>query len=165
VYASHFDGHAWAPEERLDDSTSYNDLGPWVCLDAAGYPWATWCGEAYDATNNDIFYNCYNAAGVEESVPRSPAARTLSLAVPSPCVQPVTIRYVLPAAGSVSLELYDKLGRKLGSLVKERQAAGQHTAQWLIDNEDGRNIAPGTYFCRLKAAGIEETCSFVLLNN
>ncbi|MCX6841346.1 MAG: hypothetical protein NTX53_03550 [candidate division WOR-3 bacterium] len=164
VYASHFDGHLWAPEERLDDdSSSYNDLFPWVCLDPAGYPWVTWHATAYDATNSDIFYNHYDAAGVEESVSQASAARTLSLAVPSPCVQPVTIRYALPVTGNVSLEFYDRIGRKLGTLDEERQAAGPHTAQWPIGNGDGGSIAPGIYFCRLKAAGVEETCSFVLL--
>lgn len=162
VYACHYDGDVWSQEERLDNDSAYYDVDTDLTLDSSGSPWVTWSGTLYGG-GYGVFYNRYDAAGIEEPAAQAQAARTLSLAAPSPCAQPVTIRYVLPAAGNVSLEFYDNLGRKMGTPVKDRQAAGQHTAQWPLGNEDGGSIAPGIYFCRLKAAGIDETCSFVLM--
>ncbi len=57
-----------------------------------------------------------------------------------------TIRYELPEAAFVRLEVCDMLGRVVTTLVQAPQSGGAHT---LTFNAAG--VAPGTYMLRLYA--------------
>ncbi len=74
-------------------------------------------------------------------------------------VQPhTTIRYQLPVASMVKLEVYDVLGKKVATLVSERQPAGYYQFVW---NASG--LSSGTYFYRLQAGGFVETKKMMLV--
>ena len=69
----------------------------------------------------------------------------LSQNYPNPFNPATVINYYLPAAGYVSLIVYDVLGREVSTLVNENQKAGKHAV-----NFNGSGIASGIYFYILK---------------
>ena len=65
---------------------------------------------------------------------------------PNPFAEAARLRYRLPEAATVRLEVFDLLGRKVATLVDGEQDPGPHEARL-----DGARLAPGTYFVRLQA--------------
>jgi hypothetical protein len=60
---------------------------------------------------------------------------------------PVTeIAYDLPEAGTVSLKVFDLMGREVAVLVDGEKPAGQHTIRF-----DARDLPSGVYVCRMTA--------------
>jgi flagellar hook assembly protein FlgD len=59
------------------------------------------------------------------------------------------IKYALPEAGLVRLQIYDVLGREVRMLVHARHGAGRYVVQWDGRNEAGESVAAGTYLYRL----------------
>jgi len=70
---------------------------------------------------------------------------------PNPFNPSTTIRYYVAETGGVRLEIYDISGRRLASLVNARQEKGYHAVEWRGKGEDGRVVASGVYFYRLRA--------------
>jgi hypothetical protein len=75
-----------------------------------------------------------------------PDAYDLSQNYPNPFNPTTTIRYALPQASQVTLEVFDMVGRRVATLAEGPQAAGYHTATF-----DGRDLASGAYIYRLRA--------------
>ena len=80
-----------------------------------------------------------------------PGALVLEQNYPNPFNPVTTIRYALPEAGPVRLEVVDLLGRRVALLVDEVRAAGQHAFTF-----DARTLPSGTYLYRLQSAGRTE---------
>jgi glucuronoarabinoxylan endo-1,4-beta-xylanase len=68
---------------------------------------------------------------------------------PNPFNPVTVIRFQLPAASLVSLNVYDLLGRKVASLVHGMMEHGYHNTEW-----NARAAASGLYFYRLEATTI-----------
>lgn len=66
---------------------------------------------------------------------------------PNPFGAHTRIRYALPEASPVRLEVFDMLGRRVALLVDEVKPAGYHMAEW----DAARDLASGLYFIRLHA--------------
>ena len=77
---------------------------------------------------------------------------------PNPFNPTTVISYQLPINGFVSLELYDILGRKIKSLIQERQNAGAHSVTF-----NAEDLSSGVYFYRLEAGTYSETKKLLLL--
>ncbi len=83
---------------------------------------------------------------------------TLSAGMPNPFTSSTVIRYTLPGAGAVHLDVYDVSGRLIRSLVRgEWMPAGAGRATWDGRDGSGRRVRSGVYFYRLDAGGISET--------
>lgn len=80
--------------------------------------------------------------------PGLPTDFALEPAFPNPARAEATLRYALPSAATVSLEVYDALGRRVLVLVREEQEAGRYAVPL-----DARALASGVYFVRLRADG------------
>ena len=81
-----------------------------------------------------------------------PLAVSLS-ASPNPFNPRVSIRFSLPEAGHLQLQVFDLRGRLVRTLVDQHRAEGQETVVWPGDDDRGRALASGVYQLRLKAAG------------
>lgn len=79
---------------------------------------------------------------------------------PNPFNPTTTIRYTIPTASLVRLELFDVLGRKVATLVNERKVAGIHT---YVLNASRFSLASGTYFYRLQVGNQVETKKMMLV--
>lgn len=81
-----------------------------------------------------------------------PMSFSLEQNYPNPFNPQTTIRYALPAASKVTLEVFDLIGRRISVLVSGMQEAGFHEV-----NFRGDTLPSGTYFYRIAAAGKKES--------
>ena len=75
---------------------------------------------------------------------------------PNPFNAMTVIRYDLPSASDVTVEIYDILGHNLETLVREVQQAGYHQISW-----DATGRSSGVYFYRI-CAGYRSTAGTML---
>lgn len=83
--------------------------------------------------------------------------------VPNPFNPTTTIRYGIAADGPVSLLIYDVAGRKVRTLVNQRQRADIYSVTWDGINDAGQRTASGVYFYKLVAGKFTQTKKMVLL--
>ncbi len=74
-----------------------------------------------------------------------------------------TIRYSLSQPESVSLKVFDILGREVVTLVQGRFQAGEHSISWNGRDRVQNLVAPGMYFYRLQVSGNVKTRKMLLL--
>jgi photosystem II stability/assembly factor-like uncharacterized protein len=83
---------------------------------------------------------------------KNKAKKNLQVAVkqnfPNPFNPSTIISYNLPFDASVTLKVYDMLGKQVTSLVNGNQSAGSYNFRF-----DGANLSSGIYFYELKATG------------
>lgn len=80
----------------------------------------------------------------EEEERETPTTFRLFQNFPNPFNPSTTIKYALPAASLVRLEICDVLGRVAGTLANLTQQSGSYTVQW-----NAGSYPSGIYFCRL----------------
>jgi 1,4-alpha-glucan branching enzyme len=100
---------------------------------------------------------------VPNDEPAQPATFRLYQNFPNPFNPTTTIRFDVPAAGNVTLKIYNVLGQEIRTLVDEFRAAGQHTVQWDGKNVRGGETASGIYILRFSARENEFVKSMKLL--
>ena len=70
---------------------------------------------------------------------------------PNPFNPNTSIKYALPAAGQVKLEVYNVVGQVVRTLVSQQQSAGRYAVQWNATDNSGQSLSSGIYFYRLQA--------------
>ena len=97
------------------------------------------------------------SAGVSDEI--SPVKFHLDQNYPNPFNPSTTIAYSLPQEATVTLEVYDVIGRTVLTLVdKEREQAGQHKVTF-----DATTLSSGVYLYRITAGPFVETRKLVVL--
>lgn len=109
-----------------------------------------------------ISYSSLNITGVEKSK-TLPEKFSLEQNYPNPFNPSTVIRYGLPEAGRVSLDVYNSLGVRVATLVNAYQNAGLHEVEFNSRGIDGRTIASGIYFYRLRAGNYSTVKKMILL--
>lgn len=155
-----------APDEgdfHLLDSLGCGDLYYSPCIDA-GHPGLgdslLDCGWGLGGQRSDIgaFGGGDGFVDIRDRDIDLPDRASLSQNYPNPFNSSTTIDYILPYQSDVEIEIYDILGRKAATLVRERQHAGQHSVVWNVDDRPS-----GVYFYRLRADHYSETRKMLLL--
>jgi hypothetical protein len=82
---------------------------------------------------------------------------------PNPFNPSTTIRYQLPSAESVRLDIYDALGQHVRTLVQGLHQPGFYAAVWHGRDDKGRNAASGIYFFRMTAGRFVNTQKLLLV--
>jgi FlgD Ig-like domain len=85
---------------------------------------------------------------------------------PNPFNPQTTIPYYVPAGEApvrVRLIIYDTSGRSVRVLVNENQAGGPREVVWHGDDEAGKAVSSGIYFCVLQVGNERRTQKLVLL--
>ena len=82
---------------------------------------------------------------------------------PNPFNPRTTIKYDVSRPGHVTVAVFDLAGRLVKRLVDESLAAGHHQVVWQGDGGDGRSVAAGVYFVRLKTAAAVDTRRMTLI--
>ncbi|HTY11823.1 MAG TPA: T9SS type A sorting domain-containing protein [Bacteroidota bacterium] len=95
---------------------------------------------------------------VSSDRPQFPGKYVLYQNYPNPFNPTTVISYALPASASVSLRVYDLLGREVQVLVDERQGAGEHAVTF-----NAGACASGVYFYRLQAGAFTQTKKLMIL--
>jgi endonuclease I len=151
------------------DATNHAELLPWA---AAQYLlWAnadpvSWKerlrnGAVYSIQHNRnpfidhpefvvAIYDSNAVAGVEPA--RPVAGLRLAPSLPNPFSNRTTLAFDLPAAGPVSLVVFDVSGRRVRTLVDGRElSAGRHGAEWDGRDDAGSRVQAGLYFAQLRS--------------
>jgi hypothetical protein len=85
---------------------------------------------------------------ITTSVADQPGTRPVDFTVeqnyPNPFNPSTIIRYDVPRAGHLEIDVYDLLGRNVGTMFRGIAAAGRHET-----NIDGAGLPGGVYFCRM----------------
>jgi hypothetical protein len=66
-------------------------------------------------------------------------------ASPNPFISNLILNYTLPRPAQVRVNVYDKVGNMIRSLVDEAQVKGSHAVTWDGNNHAGRQVTPGIY--------------------
>jgi len=112
------------------------------------------------------YYNLWMSVPLRAHVPAPssvssfiphPSSFSLS-AFPNPFNARTEIRFNLPQAGEVSLDVFDLNGRKVAILLEQRLSSGEHTVPF-----DGSAWPSGIYFLRLTAPNRQAATKLVLL--
>ncbi len=90
------------------------------------------------------------AAGPTAAATTGPAEAVLEAGYPNPFRTSARLRYGLPRAETVRLEVFDARGRRVTVLVDEARGAGWHEATLPADG-----LADGLYIVRLRAGAFE----------
>jgi hypothetical protein len=98
------------------------------------------------------------ATSVYEDNPNLPVELLVSQNYPNPFNAQTTIQYSLPTQSLVSIDIFDLLGQKLGTLFEGFKPAGDHQAVW-----DASGQSSGIYFYRIKAGDKVETKRMTLM--
>jgi hypothetical protein len=95
---------------------------------------------------------------VNNSAREVPSEFGLSQNYPNPFNPSTTIAYRIPAAGHVTLVVYDVLGKAVAALVDETKTAGSYAVTF-----DASALSNGTYFARLTSGGSQRMIKMMLL--
>ena len=102
------------------------------------------------------------ATGIGNDTDIRPTSSTLDDNYPNPFNPSTAISYTLPEPASVTLTIYDALGRHVSTLVQSTQPAGAHSITWDGTDDQGQAVGSGVYFYRLSVSG-ETTARKMLL--
>jgi len=97
------------------------------------------------------------------SQPNLPVNFGLLQNFPNPFNATTQIRYSLPEAAQVKLEIVNVLGQRIKTLVDEFQTAGHKQVIWDGTNHGGDRVASGVYFYRIEAGKFKEVQKMSLL--
>lgn len=114
-----------------------------------------------DLTGMDVVYvavTAVDSAGNESGYSRELAIEMkqaaaqfrLGDAFPNPFNPDTKIPFYLPSDMDIDLRVYDLLGRQVAVLANGPRSAGDYTVVWDGKDADGRPVANGPYFIRLR---------------
>ena len=90
------------------------------------------------------------ATPVSVRIQTRPEVYALRNNYPNPFNPETTLKYDLPEAGDVKLEVYNMLGQVVRTLVNEHKTAGRYAVQWDATNDHGQSMSSGIYFYRVQ---------------
>ena len=82
---------------------------------------------------------------------------------PNPFNPTTQIRYNLPKENTVTITIFDLVGRNIRTLRNVEQTAGYHTIGWDASNDLGEGVAAGMYIYTIQAGEYRATKKMVLL--
>ncbi len=104
----------------------------------------------------------YSTIGINEP-PEIKPQFCLYQPFPNPFTDQATIRYSLPYATSVNLNVYDVSGRLVKNLVQGNAAPGVYTVNWKGIDSGNRKCPSGIYFVRFAAGKYTSAKKMVLI--
>ncbi len=83
----------------------------------------------------------------------APETTKLTSAYPSPTGDAATIGYHVSSPGMVTVQVFDILGRRVRSLIREEKDVGRYAVDWSTSDDSGSPVASGVYVVSMKHAG------------
>lgn len=115
-------------------------------------------GHTYNLVNGGYLTPGDVTIGVNEINTEVPAGYILSQNYPNPFNPSTKINFSVPISGTVTLKVFDNLGREVTKLVNASLSAGTYTCEF-----SGSNLPSGIYFYTLNAPGYTETKKMIIL--
>lgn len=92
-----------------------------------------------------------------------PGEYQLAQNYPNPFNPDTRIEFSLPTASTVTVSVFDVLGRTVCTLAEGMYPAGHHSVTWSGHDERGQAVASGVYFYRLESGGTALTRKMMLV--
>jgi hypothetical protein len=92
-----------------------------------------------------------------------PKSFALSQNYPNPSNPATTIHFDLPLRSTISLVVYDMLGRRIVTLASDSRDAGRYSIEWDGRNQNGYSVSSGVYFYRLQAQDFVQVRKLIIL--
>ncbi len=124
---------------------------------------------AIQCVSNDAFIFmvddvAINAPGGTPTVNNEvPAVSMLQGNYPNPFNPETTIAFSTKENGPVSIDIFNVKGQKVRTLVNDNMEAGNHTVVWNGQNDNGKNVASGVFFYRMKSGKYSSTKKMILM--
>jgi hypothetical protein len=136
-----------------------------VTLDATDMDPGTYTGflniECNDSNNPTVAVECtltvLDVNSIED-FSNLPNEFDLRQNYPNPFNPSTSLKYALPGAAHVKINIYDILGRRVATLVNENQQAGYYDITWNASEKTS-----GIYFARLEAEEFSKSIKMILL--
>ncbi len=167
-WVQYYDGSTWrtvasfAQGIDFDNNVFYHAV---VTIPSSSYNFPTNARLRFmcDASGNadDVYIDNIEwrgTGGAAKTAPALPESFSLEQNYPNPFNPTTTIEFSLPAAGDVTLVVYNIMGQEVTRLADGHYEAGHHQVEW-----DASNVATGVYFYRIQAGAITETKKMLLL--
>ncbi len=150
-----------ATESTSDSYIKFGDGGSainggyldWVAIDVSG----AYSPEEGQPFPDDLFVDDYTV-GVAQEESAVPTEYLMSQNYPNPFNPSTTIKFQLPKAGNVKINIYNTIGQLVTELVNSELDAGYHTI-----NFDASRYASGVYFYTIKAGDFVNVKKMMLL--
>lgn len=95
--------------------------------------------------------------------PVTPSSFELFASYPNPFNPSTTVRFALPEASDVRLDIFNALGQRVATPLSRHLAAGQHSVTWHARSDQDVPLPSGLYLVRVTAAGQVRTGKMTLL--
>jgi hypothetical protein len=122
--------------------------------------WEDNCGNQY-GSEIQVWFDPSNLPTAAEGGPA--AFYAMDQNFPNPFNPSTRVSYSIAAHEHVALAVYDVTGKRIRTLVNQRQTAGPHEATWDGRDDNGQSVSSGVYFYRITAGEFTQTRRMVLL--
>lgn len=147
-------------------TSSKGDTFPITSVDTSEYDTLRLVGQFYapftgKASSNPALIswelgNVSTYAGVEDDMVSRSRFNLFGIS-PNPVHLNGVISYVIPEKSEIELSVFDISGRKVSTLFNGVQNSGVHRLKWNGKDNDGKRLASGVYFIRLKMSDRVDT--------
>ena len=98
--------------------------------------------------------DAFGVLGIQEKPGQDPT-RMLHLSIaPDPVVRSASISYITPIPGDVKMQIYNRAGQLINTLVNDYKQAGSYAVTWSGRDTRGINVSNGVYFVRLTCGSL-----------
>lgn len=157
VYVSTNNGASWRAENSgLPPFDSFFNTTS-LALGHDGYLFVG-TGRAFEGIQGGVFRSQQPTTWASDGHTTVSAGFSLFQNYPNPFNPTTVIRFQIPRSGSVTLKLYDVLGREVAVLANGKMEEGLHETTF-----DAGKLASGVYFYRLRAGEITLTRKLLLV--
>jgi hypothetical protein len=126
-----------------------------------GRIYTAWADNRNAALGYDVWANILERdfpVKIEDPKILAPSGFNLSQNYPNPFSSTTIISYQLTIISDVELSVYDLLGKKITTLVEEKQQPGRHEVDW-----SAFGMKPGVYWYELKTGQARKVMKMILL--
>lgn len=122
-------------------------------------------GSAHGTNTVLLTANSYDSCSAMQTTANSalPGEYRLLQNYPNPFNPETTIEYEIPAAGFVTLDVYNTSGQHIRTLINGKKPAGRYKVVWKGRNDAGLAVSSGTYFYRMRCGSVEKKMKAVLI--
>lgn len=82
---------------------------------------------------------------------------------PNPFNSTINIKFQIPNSGRISIDLYNIISQKVGTLLDKFLTKGQYSFQWNISNIVNKNVSSGIYFISFNTTHTHNTKKIIYL--
>jgi hypothetical protein len=149
----------WAPQ---DESPAY-------VFDATAEPGYVWHCHILEHEENDMMRPFHPVAPTlalarmsGSAMDPSPGELQLRAPVPNPAVTPGDVRFTLPKAGHVDIDLFNVAGQRVAKIASGWYPAGENTVSMRRVNEAGKALGSGVYFILLRGENVNRAQKLII---